>query len=494
MFIGRESELRDLQAEIAKDRASLVVAYGRRRVGKSALLQEATRGRPIIFYQATRVASSLNLAALKEEIQRSLGTDPLVEGIGDWLGILHYLASAARRSPGLVVVLDEFPYLVDVDAPLPSIIQKFWDSGAANESKLKLILCGSMIAQMEDLLAEKNPLYGRKTMSLELEPLPLRDASKFFPGYSADDLVLVHAIFGGIPYYLQLCDPKASLEDNVVHLLLGSTAPLIDEPMNLLQSELRDVQRYSSIISAVADGCTKSSEIIGRVKEVPDSRALSPYLDKLFRMHLIRPTRSMDATERERDRRYFLSDPLMAFWYRFVRPNLSSVTRGFGRDVYRHQIVPMLDEYMGWQFEVICREHVRRHVQERASSPAQEVGQIWNADYDIDIAGRLLDGAMIYGECKWWIDPVGENVLTTLTDRAGITVYGKGVGSRYLVLYSRKGFTSDLRARADRDPSILLYTPETMLEGNGSSSVALPKSKRVKKPRSSKPRMKSGKR
>lgn len=485
MFIGREAELGDLKAEIAKDRASLVIAYGRRRVGKSALLQEATHDRPAVFYQATRIASSLNLAAFKEETQRALGVDPLVDGIGDWLGILHYLASAAQRTPGLIVILDEFPYLVDVDPTLPSIVQKFWDSGVASKGHLKLFLCGSMIAQMEDLLAEKNPLYGRKTMSLEVEPLPLRDAAKFFPDYSAEDLILTYAIFGGIPYYLELCDPRASLEANVVHLLLSGRAPLIDEPMNLLQSELRDVQRYSSIISAVADGCTKSSEIIGRVKEISDSRALSPYLEKLSRMHLIRPTKSMDATERERNRRYFLCDSLMAFWHRFVRPNLSSVTRGFGREVYRHQINPMLDDYMGWQFEEICREHVRRHIQDRASAPAQEVGQIWHADYDIDIAGRLLDDSMIYGECKWWSDPVGENVLNTLSSRAHLTNYGSGARHRYLVLCSRKGFTSEPQTRAAHDPSILLYSPETLLHDARSPSASSPRSGRTKRKRAS---------
>lgn len=466
MFVGREAELAALRSELEAPRASLVVVYGRRRVGKSTLLQEATATRPQVFYQASRLASSLNLEAFKGEIARSLGPDPLLDAVGDWLGVLHYLARAAERLPGLVVVLDEFPYLVEVDPPLPSVIQKFWDSGAARPGRLKLILCGSLIAQMEELLAERNPLYGRKTMALELGPLPLRDAARFFPRYPPDERLMACAVFGGVPFYLRLCDPDRPLAANVVSLLLTATGPLVDEPTFLLQAELRDVQRYASILAAIADGCTRSAEIVGRVREIADTRGLSPYLDRLARMRLIRVARSLDATEKERDRRYFVADPLLAFWHRFVRPNLSSVTRGFGAEVWRYQIAPHLDGWMGGAFEELCREHARRHAQERLPAPAQEIGQIWGADFDIDVAGRLLDGSALFGECKWWREPVGEGVLGLLAERAERAAYGRGAPRRYLALYARSGFAEAVRARSAAPGSpVALYGPEDLLGG-----------------------------
>src|SRR5690606_10606719 len=179
------------------------------------------------------------------EIARSLGADPILTGLGDWLGVLTYLARKANDMPGLVVVLDEFPYLVEGDQALPSIIQKFWDAVVADEGKLNLVLCGSMIAQMEDLLAEKNPLYGRQTLRLEVKASPLRDAPGFCPNYPAEDRILASAVFGGIPFYLRLCDPAASLKENVINLLLADTGTLVDEPNVLLQSELRETQRYA---------------------------------------------------------------------------------------------------------------------------------------------------------------------------------------------------------------------------------------------------------
>jgi uncharacterized protein len=353
---------------------------------------------------------------------------------------------------------------VDADSALPSIIQKFWDSGAARAGNLKLLLCGSMIAQMEELLAERNPLYGRKTLVLDLGPLSFREAAQFVR-YGAEDKLLACSVFGGTPFYLELLRGSESLQSNIIRLLLTQTGGLVDEPVVLLQSELREVSRYASILAAIADGCTKHGEIIGRVKEINDSKALSPYLEKLERMRLVRIVRSMDAAPKERDRRYFIADPLIAFWHRFVRPNLSSVAQGFGRDVWKLQIAPHLDEFMGGAFEEICREHARRFSQESFPAPAQEIGRIWHADFDIDVAGRLLDGSIIYGECKWWKDPVGENILDQLIERASLTSYGRDTPKRRFILYSRAGFTSGLQKRAISQEGIVLHTPQSMLRG-----------------------------
>lgn len=463
MFIGRQKELALLREELGSPRASFGVIYGRRRVGKSTLIREAINNRPHVFYQATRITSSLNLEAFKLEIARTLGTDDLLTGISDWLALLHYLARAAEHHPGLTVVLDEFPYLADADSAMPSIIQKFWDSGAPRTGNLKLLLCGSLISHMEELLAERNPLYGRKTLALDLSPLSFREVAQFVTRLKAEDKLVTCSLFGGIPFYLQLLDRGATLPNNIIRLLLTQTGSLVDEPVVLLQSELREVSRYASVLAAIADGCTKHGDIIGRVKEISDSRALSPYLEKLERMRLVRIVKSMDATPKERDRRYFVADPLVAFWYRFVQPNLSSVAQGFGPEVWKHQIAPKLDEFMGVAFEEICREHARRFSQEKCSAPAQEIGRIWHADYDIDIAGKLLDGTMIYGECKWWRELVGENILDELIERASRTNYGRDNLKRQFVLYARTGFTPALQRRATNQPGIVLHTPGTML-------------------------------
>ena len=288
----------------------------------------------------------LNL--FKAEAERVVGSDPILGSLGDWLGVMAYLEQVATtRMPGLTVVLDEFPYLCEADAALPSIFQKCCDGLRDRGSPLNLILCGSKISFMEGLLGEKNPMHGRQTFELDLKPLPFRDAARFFPDWTPEERLRAYGIFGGIPYYLNFCDPGTTLETNVRALVLSTGAPLADEPNNLLQAELRDVTRYATILRAAADGCTVSGDIIARVREIRGSSALAPYIRKLEGLRLIRIVRSLDASERERNRRFYLDDPFLAFWYRFYLPNASALASGHAGDVWKHSIEPYLDDYMG---------------------------------------------------------------------------------------------------------------------------------------------------
>ncbi|CAN5622283.1 ATP-binding protein [soil metagenome] len=464
-FIGREKEIQALRRELDRGRPSVVVVLGRRRAGKSRLLVEVTRGRPTIYYQATRIAESMSLDLFKKEVERTVGSDALLASLGDWLGVLAYLEQVATtRIAGLTVVLDEFPYLCEAAPALLSIFQKSCDGLRDRGSPLNLILCGSKIAFMEELLGEKNPMHGRQTLELDVAPLSFRDAARFFPNWSPEDRLKAYGIFGGIPYYLNLCDPQATLRDNVFDLVLSTGAPLNDEPNNLLQAELRDVTRYATILRAVADGCTTSGDIIGRIREIRDASALAPYVRKLEELRLIRIVRSLDATERERNRRYYLDDPFLAFWYRFSLPNASPLAAGHAEEVWSHAIEPYLDDYMGGLFEWICRDYTRLYSPEILPRAAQEVGQLWAADYDIDVAGRMLDNTFFSGECKWWNTAIGQNVLEHLQEvTRGNSYYAERKGEPHYLLFSRSGFSDEVRGLGAEDRRILLIGPRELL-------------------------------
>lgn len=468
-FIGRQRELEALRRELGRDRPSVLIVLGRRRVGKSRLLVEVTRDRPTIYYQATKIAESMSLKLFKAEAEQIVGVDPLLDAVDGWLGVLTYLEQiAASRINGLTVVVDEFPYLCETDPSLPSVLQKFCDGLRDRGSPFKLVLCGSKVAFMEDLLGEKNPMHGRQTFEMDVEPLPYRDAARFFPDWTPIDQLLAYGIFGGIPYYLNLCDPSASLDANVLDLVLSTGAPLGDEPTHLLQAELRDVTRYATILRSVADGCTNSGEIIARVRELRDASALAPYVRKLEELRLIRIVRSLDASERERDRRYYLDDPFLAFWYRFYLPNASALASGHADDVWKHAIKPYLVGYMGGLFEWICRDHARLFGREIFPAAAREVGQIWDKDFDIDVAGRLLNEATFSGECKWWDGSVGLNILEHLqevTERS--SYYADRRHDHLYLLFSRSGFTADLQRRSKDDPHIRLIGPGELLDTGG---------------------------
>lgn len=468
MFIGRENELADLAAEFAADRPSLIIMYGRRRIGKSTLIQEATKKLRSIYFQATKGLVSDTLDLFKVAAIAEVGDDGVIGDMPTWFTMLNHLATVAERLPGLVVTLDEFPFLCEADPAMPSIVQKFWDSKAPQRGNLKLILCGSTIAHMTELLAERNPLYGRHSAVFDIAPLPLRDAAKFFPSWSADDVVTAYGILGGIPYYLETFDPTASLERNIIDTLLARRGKLTDEPSYLLTSEVPSTPRFHSIMQAIAAGCTKSSEIKQRVTRGVGDKDVSWYLYRLIGLRIVRAEKSMDASLRERDRRYVLDDPLIGFWFHFVRPTLSAIRLGRGEQVYRTRILPRLSEYMGATFEEICRKHVRLHADEflpttLAGGAGDDVGRIWAGDYDIDVAARLLDNSVVYGECKWRNQLLGMDVLTHLVDSANRTSFGAEAEQRHFLLFSKSGFEDRLIEEAANDPKLHLFTPESLV-------------------------------
>ncbi|WP_135230368.1 ATP-binding protein [Deinococcus fonticola] len=442
MFLGRLQELSALQAEYARSRPSLILVRGRRRVGKSTLILKSLEGRPHIYYQANRLTSSENLSLLRQTVREVLGDDPVLDGLNSWAAVLLYLARLSVSRPGLTLVLDEFPYLCDGDAALPSIVQQVWDRVQAESLSFNLVLCGSSIAFMGELLAERNPLHGRQTFSLDLPPLSYREASERFPDWSLSDRAYAFAVFGGMPYYLALCEPQESLKENVMQVILRNGAPLHDEPTHLLQAELQNVARYATILRAISDGCTTWGEILNRVPELESSQHLSPYIGKLEELRLVEVTRSLDAPPKGRNRRYRLADPFLAFWYHFVLPNSSALEAGQSEAVWQHVITPNLDKYMGDVFERICRDYLRLYGQERFGMPAREVGSIWSGDFDVDVVATLLDEQVVYGECKWWKDPVGQNILDHLCEKTQSVKYGKG--EPQYALFARSGFTETI--------------------------------------------------
>lgn len=469
-FVGREQETDQLARELDRNRPSVIVLYGRRRVGKSRLLSHVTRDRPTIYYQATEVVGSMNLDLLKSEIADFLDdSSAVLEGLEHWEGLLQYLADrVAERGSEVTLVLDEFPYLCDSVDGLPSIVQKVVDRIHEDDIPLDLVLCGSRISFMEELLGERNPLRGRQTLELELEPLPYRDAAQFLPDWSAIDKLRAFGVFGGMPYYLQLVRPDESFRTNVEQVVLESGAPLHNEILNVLRAELSSPTRYATILQAIANGCTTTGDIVGRAREIADGRALAPYLEKLRALRLIRAVRSLDAAPKSRNRRYYIADPFISFWYRFGAPNSSALAVGHASDVYEHAVEPDYDTYMGEIFEWIGRQYLTHYGSETLPAPTREVGKIWDADYDIDLAATLLDDTVVFGECKWWTAPVGRNVFDDLRDDAERTDYSDEADSTLYLLLAKSGFTDALtRSAADRHdlhllaPDDLLSSPDT---------------------------------
>jgi len=358
--------------------------------------------------------------------------------------IFEHLFDAATKRP-LVVVLDEFPYLCISHKALPSILQRLWDE-RGRHSKLCLVLCGSYVY--------KSPLFGRRTGQLLLEPLSFSSLREFFPRYGAIDRVRVHAVLGGVPAYLAQFSDAASLERNIETAVLGTTAPLREEVRFILTEELRDPQRYLSVLEAISFGHTRLNEIAQRT--ALDRGPASKYLAVLQELRLVE--REVPVTEpaphKSRKGIYRISDPFFRFWFRFVNAHRSELADRGAHHVLSTHIVPHLELFVGQAFEHTCREIVRDLVQAgRLRIAYDRLGRHWDREMEVDLVAMREGAPVLAGECKWSRKPVGEGLLAQLRQKAA-RLSGSGP-TPLLALFSRSGFTPTVR-RQERESELLL--------------------------------------
>jgi len=471
MFINRESELELLERLYRTDHAELFVLYGRRRVGKTELLQTFCTNKPHLFFVATMASDTEQLAGFSQAIWGYTHSDvPVGFTFPSWEAAFSALSDLPGRP---IVVLDEFTYLVSGNKAIPSILQKVWDKVLRNTNVL-LILCGSYIGMMErDVMGYEAALYGRRTGSALLEPLRLRAAAAFFPRYSTIQQIEAWAILGGMPYYLRAFSDDVEVLDNAREHVLGTRGLLYNEPSLLVMEELREPRNYFSILRSIAQGHTRLNEIT-QSAGVGSSSAVTSYLEVLQQMHLVE--RHVPVTERQPGKSkkgvYHIADPFLRFWFRYVHPNRGSLEIGLVDAVLQQRIRPTFEQFVGYAFEDAAREHVAYLAQQGALPFLPErIGSWWDRQAEIDVvAVSDTEGSLLVGECKWSNSPVGVNILDDLKRKAqALNVAGQWQRVWY-ALWSKSGFTPTLRELSKAE-HILLVDADRVISGRPKQPV-----------------------
>jgi len=415
-FIGRHGELENLKAAADQAGGQLALVYGRRRIGKSYLLEEFTRNRPIIFYQATQQAEQAELQSFTKAAKESVGGEFLPPGyqFPDWETALGFIVEHNRHSR-LIIVLDEFPYLVQSAPALPSMIQRWWDK-QGRTSSVMLVLCGSAQTFMESLEASAAPLYGRFTVRLHVGALGFREAGLFTPNLSCADKARVYGILGGTPLYLKQWDESASLRDNLLRLFSGPTSGLADAAELVLTTDLPDGKGSYRALQAVGIGKNRFSEIRDWAKIASER-----ILQRLVKLEFLE--RRIPATEdafRSKRSLYVIRDPYFRFFFRFIARNRGLIDRGLGADIIDTQILPFFDGHMGGIFEDMARDHARRLMISRRL-PGDDVRSWWSTDgkHEIDLVGTSnVTNVSFIGSVKWREAPLDMKVLFDLEEGA----------------------------------------------------------------------------
>ena len=456
MFIDRDKELAHLEKLNKLNRARLLILYGRRRIGKTELLRQFSKGKKHLFFSSDLASEQEQLRQITEKIFRITGDSFLQsQPFRSWEALLRYIFDHLSKEISLIII-DEFPYLCVSNKALPSILQKIWDEKAEN-SKTFIILCGSSMSFMEkEVLSVKSPLYGRRTGQIFLQPLSFKDSTGFFPPYSLQDKVYSYSILGGTPAYLQRFDNNKTIELNVKNEILNKNSFLYSEPRFLLMEELREPSVYFSILKTIAFGKTRLNEIVQETG-YSDRFKVNKYLSTLRELKIIR--REVPVTEdqphKSRKGIYHLSDPFFRFWFRYVFPNLSYLEEDEIDYVWEEKIKPDLDSFVGYVFEDICIQKLSRlNIENKLPFKAKVIGRWWNGKNEIDVVLFDGKGSFMFCECKWTTKKVGINLWDELKKKADNF---RDVTSKYYAFFSKSGFTPQLRELLKKREDLFLY-------------------------------------
>lgn len=454
-LVDRQREVVLLQAQAANP-PSLVIMRGRRRVGKSFLLQAAfPDDARVISFQADEQPEPAQLALLAQEASRRVGA-PLA--FRDWYAALDFFAAQARAGGPLVVILDEFQYLGAKQRALPSMIQRCWDEWDREQLPLTLILSGSALSYMEGLFQSGSPTFGRSTLRPLILPLSFRDTASFAPAdTSPPSLIARFGVVGGTPQY-QLWAGKQALPRVIREAVLEPGARLYEEPLHLLRGEetIRDAGPYFTVLAAIASGRTRTGEISSRLGKTA-GRA-TQLLETLRQLGYIEALEPLEPRHTASARSIWrIKDPFFRFWFRFVFPNRSRLER-LRIDEVAATIDADLNTHLGGVFEDCCREWIGSH--SPLGSSADQVGSWWSRDHQVEIDVVALDknGYTLLGSCKWSRRQIGENRLDELYEQRAYL--GKKAARAELALFGRSGFADDLKARATREGVHLIHVDD----------------------------------
>ncbi len=461
MFIGRKRELQQLQNLYNKGNFQFPVIYGRRRVGKTALINEFVKDKETIFFTGVESNEKQNLENFSRSILNYVTGAETAPVFVSFQAALEYVFKLAETRQ-IILVIDEYPYVARASKSLASTLQMLIDKNK-DTSRLFLILCGSSMSFMENhVLAYKAPLYGRRTAQLKILPFDFFETCEYFNSFSSTDKALIYGMVGGTPQYLLQMSETLSVEDNIKNTFLNPTSILFEEPVNLLKQEVREQAVYNAVISAIANGASRLSEISGKVGE--NTSACSIYLKNLVSLGIIKKETPITETSSKKTI-YSIEDNMFRFWYRFVPDNITSINRNLPEIAYR-RIEPELSNFMGPVFEEICRQYLWKLLSSgELPITFNDLGRWWGNDprkreiAEIDILGPCGKESALFGECKWTNEKVDLPVLEKLLDRSELFHYSE----KYFYLFSKNGFTKGCMEKTSLMKNVTLVSFEDML-------------------------------
>lgn len=449
MFVGRKRELAFLEERLVKGRPELIILYGRRRVGKTELTKEFLRRKRGIYYLGEKLPEQLQLKKLSEKVVEFFNEDIITE-FSDWEMLFKYLAARHER---YVLVIDEFPYLIEREPGIITAFQKGWDE-YLSKSNVFLILTGSSVSVMENsVLSYKSPLYGRRTGQLLLNQFTLSEIGDFFgKKYEFDDLLKIWGTLGGVPFYLEQFDSSLDYYGNVEEKILNQGEVLFAEAEFLLNEDLREPRNYFAILRAISLGKRKLGEIINETGI--DKSSIMKYISVLNLLGIVEKEVPVGEDPlKSKKGLYRIADNFFRFYFRYVFYYKDLVLTD-----QKERLLSILKDTENQFFSLIYEDFAHSAIREITGSSYIEIGRWWDRNSEIDLVGMdREEKRILFGEVKWSGNPVGTDVLATLREKANLPQWDNFKKKEYAI-FSRSGFTKAVIDEAKSDRSLILVS------------------------------------
>lgn len=352
LFVARSRELSLLADAMKRDNHATLV-YGKRRVGKTRLIREALKeqqNKTVLYYECIKGTVKENVDAFVKVLLEA-GVLTFTSSFDSFQDVFAFLNSVPRS---FVVVIDEYPYLSTFSEQkgMDSVFQNIIDTRLIN---ISLILSGSQISVMKNLLEEEDALYGRFGLIIHLRELNYREAAAFYPSKTPYDKIAFYSVFGGSPFVLRQLRDEETLSENMIRTILSLNSPVNLYASNLLLSDCSSSVNAERILSALGNGKKKYSEL-ERILHANSTGNLAKQLKSLTAMELVRQSAPINKAHDAKKKTYEIDDNLMRFYYTYLYPNNSALQMIGERTFYERIVSPtLLSEFVPHRFEELCR-------------------------------------------------------------------------------------------------------------------------------------------
>ena len=445
IFVGRSRELGRLRTLFDASAPKLTCVSGLRGSGKSALVRRAAAGFPSVALTFAPEPDPGLRAAFADAVnhagQRLYNWDDIVSRDDSWSDLFEAIIHLAAASTApFIVILDDAGRLAQARARFVAPLETAAHHAAERGVRVHFVLVGpeAELPVFSDN-APGNPA------TLRLDPLPLRAAARWLPGHRPHEQVRAYGVFGGLPRVLSMLDPSVTVGTNVRRLLLADSGALTDAPFSWLEREVQTPSRYIAILRTLAMGEANWSTVHQGIADLTRSGQVAPYLNRLVELGMVEMRRSLDAGPQSRSTRYSITDPFLAFWFRFVLPwRLEEIKEGAG-PYYTRVVRPGINHHMNCMLPRIGRQHMQFDARESIGSAPRENGSLWGPDYDIPMAGILNSGAAFYGTAQWSDVGTDTAALDHLDGQVRATRYGFGRERRLRIIVTGRPASASLR-------------------------------------------------